>query len=248
MVRNFYAGKPDGPWGQTAKNMTNNFSDSGYPIYRASSSFERGELKKQLRWKEVHTLQRYLSKHRVVSPHVESAQCLRRRFRVMKCDHVVQVCITFVGVLVLTACSFSSGFGPNLTTMTKVSAGFSASLQRTSSLLFLHLVMWSPEKSTDLFSTCSSFNECLDRRLGIRLTSKSCLPQFFRSRHRRRNHIFGACAIHVNHTRCATACACFRNRAHSHLLSFRIDCQQTGTVELNHVHLIDPLIVRALAC
>ena len=37
--------RPDGSWNQSAESMMANFSDSGHPIFRASSAFERGELK-----------------------------------------------------------------------------------------------------------------------------------------------------------------------------------------------------------
>ena len=40
-----YTDKPDGSWDQTAQNMMANFSGSGQPIFRASSAFERGELR-----------------------------------------------------------------------------------------------------------------------------------------------------------------------------------------------------------
>ena len=46
--------KPDGSWDQTAQKMMENFSGSSYPIFRASSAFERGELR---RVQEVYTLQ-----------------------------------------------------------------------------------------------------------------------------------------------------------------------------------------------
>ena len=38
-----YSDKPDGSWDKIAVNMMSNFSDSGHPIFRASSAFERGE-------------------------------------------------------------------------------------------------------------------------------------------------------------------------------------------------------------
>ena len=40
-----YTNKPDGSWNQSAENMMANFSGSGRPIFRASSAFERGELR-----------------------------------------------------------------------------------------------------------------------------------------------------------------------------------------------------------
>ena len=40
-----YSDKPDGSWDKTAHQMMMNFSESGHPIFRASSAFERGELR-----------------------------------------------------------------------------------------------------------------------------------------------------------------------------------------------------------
>ena len=40
-----YSDKPDGSWDKTAEKMMVNFSESGHPILRASSAFERGELR-----------------------------------------------------------------------------------------------------------------------------------------------------------------------------------------------------------
>ena len=40
-----YTDKPDGSWNQSAENMMANFSRSSHPIFRASSAFERGELR-----------------------------------------------------------------------------------------------------------------------------------------------------------------------------------------------------------
>ena len=40
-----YTDKPDGSWDKIAEEIMTNFSDSGHPIFRASSAFERGELK-----------------------------------------------------------------------------------------------------------------------------------------------------------------------------------------------------------
>ena len=37
--------KPDGSWNQSAENMMTNFSGSRHPLFRASSAFERGELR-----------------------------------------------------------------------------------------------------------------------------------------------------------------------------------------------------------
>ena len=50
-----YSDKPDGSWDQTAENMMSNFSESGHPIFRASSAFERGELRsKEHGQKSIH--------------------------------------------------------------------------------------------------------------------------------------------------------------------------------------------------
>ena len=40
-----YTDKPGGSWNYSAQNMMANFSGSGHPIFRASSAFERGELR-----------------------------------------------------------------------------------------------------------------------------------------------------------------------------------------------------------
>ena len=40
-----YTHKPYGSWDRSAENMMANFSGSGHPIFRASSAFERGELR-----------------------------------------------------------------------------------------------------------------------------------------------------------------------------------------------------------
>ena len=40
-----YTGRPGGSWDNTAEQMMMNFSESGHPIFRASSAVERGELK-----------------------------------------------------------------------------------------------------------------------------------------------------------------------------------------------------------
>ena len=46
-----YTDKPDGSWSQSAENMMANFSGSGHSIFRASSAFERGELRfNTLQW------------------------------------------------------------------------------------------------------------------------------------------------------------------------------------------------------
>ena len=38
---------PDGSWNHTAEKMMVNFSESGHPIFRASSAFKRGELRSE---------------------------------------------------------------------------------------------------------------------------------------------------------------------------------------------------------
>ena len=53
-----HVSKPNGEWNKTAEVMMLNFAESGHPVFRATSALERGELKKQRRWKEVHSLQR----------------------------------------------------------------------------------------------------------------------------------------------------------------------------------------------
>ena len=40
-----YTDKPDASRNQSAEKMISNFSGSGHPIFRASSAFERGELR-----------------------------------------------------------------------------------------------------------------------------------------------------------------------------------------------------------
>ena len=40
-----YTDKPDGSWDRMAEDMMLNFSGSGHPMFRASSAFERGELR-----------------------------------------------------------------------------------------------------------------------------------------------------------------------------------------------------------
>ena len=50
-----FTGRTDGSWDQIAENMMMNFSESGHPIFRASSAFERGELKsKEHEKKSIH--------------------------------------------------------------------------------------------------------------------------------------------------------------------------------------------------
>ena len=44
--------KPDGSWDRIAENMMRNFSDSGHPIFRASSAFERGGLRSKEKGKK----------------------------------------------------------------------------------------------------------------------------------------------------------------------------------------------------
>ena len=46
--------KPDGSWNQPAKNMMANFSGTGLPIFRASSAFERGEIRSKGGNKSIH--------------------------------------------------------------------------------------------------------------------------------------------------------------------------------------------------
>ena len=53
-----YTDKPDKSWDRMAEEMMLNFSDSGHPIFRASSAFERGESRSKGAWQEVYTLQR----------------------------------------------------------------------------------------------------------------------------------------------------------------------------------------------
>ena len=53
-----YIDKHDGSWDQTALKMMANFSESGHPIFRASSALQRGELRSKGAWQEVYTLQR----------------------------------------------------------------------------------------------------------------------------------------------------------------------------------------------
>ena len=55
-----------------------------------------------------------------------------------------------------------------------------------------------------------------------------------------RNRVLVPCTLHVNHTH---TCAGFQYREHSHLLSFRIARRHIGTVELNHWHVVHPLIL-----
>ena len=40
-----HTGRPDGSWDKIAERMMMNFSESSHPIFRASSAFERGELR-----------------------------------------------------------------------------------------------------------------------------------------------------------------------------------------------------------
>ena len=40
-----YSDKPDGSWDRIAERKILNFSGSGHPIFRASSAFERGDLR-----------------------------------------------------------------------------------------------------------------------------------------------------------------------------------------------------------
>ena len=47
-----YTDKPDGSWDRMAQEMMENFSRSGHPIFRASSAFERGELRSKEKGKK----------------------------------------------------------------------------------------------------------------------------------------------------------------------------------------------------
>ena len=47
-----YPDKPDGSWDQIEEKMMANFSGSGHPIFRASSAFERGEIRSKGRGKK----------------------------------------------------------------------------------------------------------------------------------------------------------------------------------------------------
>ena len=50
-----YTDKPDGSWDRMAKEMMDNFSGSRHPIFRASSAFERRELRSNVgRKKSIH--------------------------------------------------------------------------------------------------------------------------------------------------------------------------------------------------
>ena len=40
-----HTNRPDGSWSQSAENMMANFTGSSHPVFRASSAFERGELR-----------------------------------------------------------------------------------------------------------------------------------------------------------------------------------------------------------
>ena len=42
-----YTDEPDGPWDRMGEETMANFSRSGHPIFRASSAFERGELRRK---------------------------------------------------------------------------------------------------------------------------------------------------------------------------------------------------------
>ena len=79
-----YIDEPDGSWDQIAENMMANFSESSHPIFRASSAFERGELRSKGHGKKSIQFNGNDEKHRVASPHgdfCESAQCRAiRRF------------------------------------------------------------------------------------------------------------------------------------------------------------------------
>ena len=75
---------PTDPGTKIAENMMKNFSDSGHPIFRASSAFETRELKSKGGGKKSTHFNGSDEKRRVASPHgdfCESAQCLRSNSR-----------------------------------------------------------------------------------------------------------------------------------------------------------------------
>ena len=47
-----YSNKPDGDWDKTAERTMLNFSESGHPIFRATSALERGELRSKEKGKK----------------------------------------------------------------------------------------------------------------------------------------------------------------------------------------------------
>ena len=53
-----YTNKPDGSWNQSAENMMADFSGSGHPTFRASSAFERVELRSKEGGKKSTHIQR----------------------------------------------------------------------------------------------------------------------------------------------------------------------------------------------
>ena len=74
-----------GEWSNTAEVMMLNFVESRHLAFRATSALQRQSLKKQRRWKEVHSLQRKWRNRWIDSSHCyfcQSAQYLRsnRRF------------------------------------------------------------------------------------------------------------------------------------------------------------------------
>ena len=52
-----YTDKLDESWDQTAENMMKNFSESGHPLFRASSAFGRGELRSKGGGKKFFSIQ-----------------------------------------------------------------------------------------------------------------------------------------------------------------------------------------------
>ena len=48
--------KLDGEWDETAEGMMLNFTESGHPVFRASSALERGGVEKQRKRSENHSL------------------------------------------------------------------------------------------------------------------------------------------------------------------------------------------------
>ena len=71
--------KPNGDWDDVAFLMIN-FSESGHPVCRGSSAFERGDLKSKGKRKIVHTFQWQRQNSRNDSSYSyfrQSAQCLR---------------------------------------------------------------------------------------------------------------------------------------------------------------------------
>ena len=77
--------KPDGSWDQTAQKMMANLSRSGHPMFRASSAFERGELRSKGGGKKSIHLNGSAENIELLLRTVISAnQCLRSRRRLMQ--------------------------------------------------------------------------------------------------------------------------------------------------------------------